>query len=150
MTNLIGPRRSKEVELTRADRATRRLEKVVFVLGCIRIGLGVGEIVAPREIRRRIGGPRWPVLMRLKGLREISAGVGLLQHKGPAGTPTPVGTLGLAALLAAPIARRAARRRVRGAAIAVAGVTALTVILVRFKTPAIPATTAQEREFRAI
>jgi len=74
----------REVSLPRA----RRADKLAQGLGWFSIGLGVAQIVAPRGVARLIGvkdADNHTGLMRACGLREISAGIGLLTDPKPTG-----------------------------------------------------------------
>jgi uncharacterized membrane protein len=52
-------------------------------LGWVSIGLGLAEILAPRQIGRAVGNPCRPGVTRLMGLREIATGAGLLASRRP-------------------------------------------------------------------
>ncbi|MDB5757996.1 MAG: cyclase/dehydrase [Burkholderia sp.] len=52
-------------------------------LGWVSIGLGLAEILAPRQLSDAMGVRNHPTLMRALGLREISAGVGLFASRQP-------------------------------------------------------------------
>jgi L-ascorbate metabolism protein UlaG (beta-lactamase superfamily) len=54
---------------------SRRLARA---LGWFGVGLGLAEVVAPRRLGKLIGAPGREWLLRVMGLREIAAGVGLL------------------------------------------------------------------------
>jgi uncharacterized membrane protein len=74
----------REVDLVKS----RRGDRLAQGLGWFSIGLGVAQIVAPRGVSRLIGvkdadGNR--ALMRAVGMREISAGIGLLSDPKPTG-----------------------------------------------------------------
>lgn len=99
-------------------------------LGWFSIGLGVAQLLAPREMSRAIGVGDHAALMRLLGMREIGTGLALLRQQ----EPTPwvearvvgdVMDLGLLALAA--YSANANRDRITGATMAVAGITALDV-----------------------
>ena len=54
-------------------------------LGWFSIGLGLAEVIAPRDLARLTGFSGEPrVLLRLFGLREMASGVGLLTQHRPA------------------------------------------------------------------
>jgi uncharacterized membrane protein len=98
-------------------------------LGWFSIGLGVAAVVAPRLVCW-LSGTRSPVLMRLVGTRELTAGIGILtqRDRGPWLWSRVVGdTFDLAALSVA-LARGGRRGRTSFAITAVAGVTALDVL----------------------
>jgi len=52
-------------------------------LGLFSIGLGLWETTAPQDVAERTG-VRYPNLLRAYGLREMSAGVGILSSERPA------------------------------------------------------------------
>lgn len=58
--------------------------KVARGLGWFSIGLGVAEVVAPGAINRSLGMREHNALVRGYGLREIAAGLGILNLKHPA------------------------------------------------------------------
>lgn len=100
-------------------------------LGWFSIGLGLAELLAPRQLSRATGTRGRPLLVRALGMREIASGVGILSRKQPsnwlwsrvAGDAMDLALLGMAA--AGP---RARRNRVAIAAAAVAGVTVLDLL----------------------
>src|SRR3954471_18313965 len=53
-------------------------------LGWFSIGLGMAELLAPREMAR-LGGVRQEGLLQAYGLREIATGIGILSSPQPAG-----------------------------------------------------------------
>jgi uncharacterized protein YjeT (DUF2065 family) len=95
------------------------------------VGLGLAELLAPKPLARLIGVDEDnDNLIRLLGLRELGAGVGIMQGNSGiflwsrvAGDAIDLGLLG-----AALRSRRSERKRVIGAIAAVAGVTVLDVI----------------------
>jgi len=94
-------------------------------LGWFSIGLGLAELVAPRAMAE-LTGVRNPALLQTYGLREIATGIGILTSDRPAGwlwARVAGDAMDLATLAAAEDGGRAA-----GAALAVAGVTALDVM----------------------
>src|SRR4051794_4635411 len=57
-------------------------------LGLFSLGLGTAQIAAPRAVAQLIGlrpGAASQVLLRLVGVREVAAGVGILTQRRPAG-----------------------------------------------------------------
>jgi uncharacterized membrane protein len=60
-------------------------EQLARMLGWFSIGLGIAEIVAPRQLAQMIGVENKPGIFRLMGLREIGSGVGILSQEQPAG-----------------------------------------------------------------
>lgn len=60
-------------------------EQLARFLGWFSIGLGLAEIVAPRQLAGLIGVDHKPGVFRLMGLREIGHGVGILSQDQPVG-----------------------------------------------------------------
>ena len=60
-------------------------EKMATALGWFSVGLGLAQLVAPREVARMIGIGEHNILMRLCGARELATGVGILTQERPAG-----------------------------------------------------------------
>jgi uncharacterized membrane protein len=112
-----------------AKRETR--ERVAHGLGWFSIGLGLLELLAPRQLSKIIGAPPRTGLMRLLGLREIASGVGILTQAQPApwlksrvaGDVMDLGLLGVASL-----SSESSGGRLACATAAVAGVTVLDVL----------------------
>jgi uncharacterized membrane protein len=106
----------------------RRLARA---LGWFSIGLGVAEIVAPRQLARMIGTPPRTGVLRALGAREIASGVGILSRPRSAGwmwSRVLGDAMDLALLGAARRMCGADRERLTAATAAVAGVTALDVL----------------------
>ncbi len=114
-------------------------------LGWFSIGLGLLEVLAPHAVARMSGldrtagrrsawsggGGDYSTLLRLFGLREIGAGLGILGREQPAGWlwgRVAGDLLDLAVLGSAFASPRADRTRLTAATAAVAGVTALDVL----------------------
>ena len=101
-------------------------------LGFFSLGLGLAEVCAPHGMARLIGFRLNPEIIRLYGLREIASGIGILSDDRPAAWlwgRVAGDTLDLATLAAAyNEAGPDDRKRLIGAAAAVAGVTVLDVI----------------------
>lgn len=100
-------------------------------LGWFSIGLGAAELLAPKRMSKFIGLSDHATLIRLMGVREIAAGIGVLTEDTPARSMTArVGgdALDLALLGAGLISSKSQRGRVLAATAAVAGVTALDII----------------------
>ena len=57
------------------------MRKLARGLGWFSIGLGVAEVVAPEKLSKALGIERRKGLVRLFGLREIAAGVGILAER---------------------------------------------------------------------
>jgi uncharacterized membrane protein len=60
-------------------------DQLARFLGWFSIGLGIAEIVAPRQLAQLIGVENKPGVFRLMGLREIGSGVAILSQEQPAG-----------------------------------------------------------------
>ena len=60
-------------------------DQLARLLGWFSIGLGIAEIVAPRQLSEMIGVENKPGVFRLLGLREIGHGIGILSQEQPAG-----------------------------------------------------------------
>jgi uncharacterized membrane protein len=100
-------------------------------LGWFSIGLGAAELFAPKRMSKLIGLSNHANLIRMMGVREIAAGIGVLSEDTPSRSMTArVGgdALDLALLGAGLISGKNQRGRVLAATAAVAGVTALDVI----------------------
>lgn len=55
-------------------------------LGVFSIGLGLAELLAPRQVARFIGlRDEWPLLLRTLGVRELISGLGIMTRRRPAG-----------------------------------------------------------------
>ncbi len=115
-------------------RDNRRTEILANSLGWFSIGLGVAEMIAPRQMGRLIGlhnPDRRTGMLRSYGIREVAAGVGILSGRGRAGWMwgRVAGDLvDLTSLGAAFASRGADRPKVAAATAAVLGVTALDVL----------------------
>ncbi len=109
-------------------------ERLARVLGLFSIGLGLTQILAPRNVARAIGfddDDRSSRTMRAVGVREIASGIGLLTRQQPAGfawARVAGDALDLVLLGGAYTSRRSDRRRVAAAAAAVLGVAALDLL----------------------
>jgi len=127
----MPPRASASHTARRRD----SVDQLAIGLGWFSIALGAAELLAPRALDRAVGAEMYPSLTRFCGLREITAGVGLLTQPDPApwlwarvaGDAMDLALLGLAM----PDADDDERARLAGAALAVAGVTALDVFAAR-------------------
>jgi uncharacterized membrane protein len=60
-------------------------EQLARFLGWFSIGLGITEIIAPRQLAEMIGVENKPGLFRLMGIREIGSGIAILSQEQPAG-----------------------------------------------------------------
>ncbi len=101
-------------------------------LGWFSIGLGLAEVIAPRQLGRLIGiRKEHRFLMRVLGLREITSGIGLLTQRRPAGWVwSRVGgdAMDLALLGASMSASSPPMGRLAVTTAAVAGVTAVDLL----------------------
>jgi len=110
---------------------TRALSRAVKGLGWFSVGLGLTQLIAPRALARVIGAPdgaRTRKLIRALGVRELTAGIGLLTQRRPARwlwARVAGDVIDLALLGNLLRSRRARGARVGGALVAVAGVTLL-------------------------
>ncbi|MBN9517087.1 hypothetical protein J0H58_00990 [bacterium] len=106
-------------------------------LGLFSLGLGLWEVLAPRDVAHRTGTP-YPALVRGYGLREVAAGLMILGSRRPAAglwARVAGDALDLAALAAAYAEGNAdQRRKAAETAAAVLGVTALDVVCARQHT----------------
>lgn len=68
-----------------AGRTEHGSERMATALGWFSIGLGVAQVLAPREVARLIGVSERNGLMRACGAREIATGIGILTQERPAG-----------------------------------------------------------------
>lgn len=101
------------------------LDRSATALGWFSLALGAAELLAPRLLSNRLGLRGRATLMRLYGLREVGAGVGLLSKRNRSAwlwARVAGDALDLATLAAA----RPTRGRALGLA-AVAGVTVLDI-----------------------
>jgi hypothetical protein len=113
------------------ERASASADALARGLGWFSIGLGVAELVAPRQLTRMLGMDGNEALVQSYGAREIATGVGILASQQPA--PWIWGRVGgdvldLATLAAGLDAENPKRGNVGLALAAVAGVTALDVL----------------------
>lgn len=100
-------------------------------LGWFSIGLGAAEVFAPKKLGELIGVNNHKTLIRMMGVREIAAGIGVLTEDRPSKSMTArVGgdALDLALLGAGLASRNSNKGRVIAATAAVAGVTALDIL----------------------
>jgi uncharacterized membrane protein len=106
-------------------------EQIANGLGWFSIGLGLAEVLAPKAFANLIGSEgRHTVLIRFMGLREITAGIGILTNRRPAHwvwARVAGDALDLACLGAAFSSPKADHGKLKAATAAVIGVTALDV-----------------------
>lgn len=106
-------------------------EQIANGLGWFSIGLGLAELLAPKTFARLIGAEgKHTGLIRFMGLREITAGVGILTTPRPAGwvwARVAGDAIDLACLSAACVSSKADRGKLTTATVAVLGVTALDI-----------------------
>jgi uncharacterized membrane protein len=104
-------------------------ERLAQALGWFSLGLGLSEVLSPGALGGMLGIRNHKTLTRVMGMREITAGVGILSQRRPtgwvwgrvAGDALDLALLGAAAIVSSK------RGRVAAAAAAVAGVTALDI-----------------------
>jgi uncharacterized membrane protein len=104
--------------------AANRPDGLARALGLFSLGLGVTQLLAPRALGRAIGVGEHPRIMRGLGMREITSGVGILADERPAEwlwSRVAGDVMDLALLSRAMDDRDGSRKRVVGAAAAVAG-----------------------------
>jgi uncharacterized membrane protein len=112
-----------------ADAAQKRpVMGTALGLGWFSLGLGAVELFAPNALAKMIGVPAYTGLIRLCGLREIGAGLGLLSRRNPRmwmWSRVAGDAMDLSLLAGAMSSSEADRARVAGATAAVIGVSAL-------------------------
>jgi len=84
-TNPDNPLEKFGSPLKRASRSINNpyATSLTTALGWVSIGLGLTQILAPRQLAEAIGVSDHPTMMRSLGLREITAGVGILASREP-------------------------------------------------------------------
>src|SRR5215216_6127735 len=106
-------------------------ERLATGLGWFSIGLGLAEILAPKGLARLIGTEgKHTGLIRLMGLREITAGIGILTNRRPTQwvwARVAGDALDLTCLSIALLSDDSDKARVTLATAAVVGVTALDI-----------------------
>ncbi len=110
---------------------TRGEARLAQGLGLFSVGIGLAELLFPRQLANAIGVKERPLLLRVLGLRELASGVGVLAQDRPAAalwSRVAGDALDLALLGVAMGSDESDRVRVATAAAAVSGVTALDVL----------------------
>lgn len=104
-------------------------QRLAQALGWFSLGLGLSETVSPGALGRMLGLSNHKALTRIMGLREITAGIGILSRRRPAGWVwgRVAGDALDLMLLGAAAIPSTKRKRVAAAAAAVAGVAALDI-----------------------
>src|SRR5688572_15371220 len=101
-------------------------------LGWFSIGLGLAELIAPRRIEKCVGAPgNYKILTPMLGVREITAGLGILTQDKPKEWlwSRVIGdVMDLALLGAAFASKKSDPKRLAIATTMVAGVTALDIL----------------------
>ncbi len=119
---------NQRLSIARKDESA---EQIANGLGWFSIGLGLAELLAPKAFARLIGAEgKHTGLIRFMGLREITAGVGILTTPRPAGwvwSRVAGDAIDLACLSAACVSPEADRGKLTAATVAVLGVTALDI-----------------------
>jgi uncharacterized membrane protein len=106
-------------------------ERVAQGLGWFSIGLGIAQVVAPRQVARLIGtrgDTRDSLIMRFVGVREIGAGIGILLRNRPTGwlwARVAGDVMDLTLLGAALTSDRTEKERLSAATASVVGIVAL-------------------------
>jgi uncharacterized membrane protein len=106
-------------------------EQMAKALGWLSIGLGVTELLAPRQLGRLIGAGSYSRWLPLLGLREIASGIAILSDRRPTGgvlSRVAGDAIDLAFLAAAANSRGASGTRLAAAAAGVMGVTTLDIV----------------------
>jgi uncharacterized membrane protein len=106
-------------------RTTAQRDKLATGLGWFSIGLGLAEILAPRELARLIGVRHRPGVFAALGARELLSGVGILAQRRPTGWlwSRVAGDIMDLSLLGVAISERGSEKeRIEATAGAVAGV----------------------------
>jgi uncharacterized membrane protein len=117
------------------DGQSRALRRTAQGLGWFSVGLGLAELLAPRQLGRFVGvrdNPRARLTLRAMGLRDLAAGTGILVRPRPAGwmwARVAGDAIDLALLGLALGGKRANRSRIPAAIASVAGVTALDLLV---------------------
>jgi hypothetical protein len=70
-------------KLTSRGMNSRDATPLTAALGYVSIGLGLTQVLAPRQLSQAIGVGSHTAMMRSLGLREIAAGVGILNSDQP-------------------------------------------------------------------
>lgn len=125
-------RRQLDPYAHRRELHARHVSPLATGLGWFSIGIGVVQLVAPRQLGRAIGLEARPMVMQAMGAREIASGIGILSRPGRsgwlwsrvAGDAIDFGVLAVTARKA----DREQQRRIAVLAAAVAGVAALDVM----------------------
>ena len=133
VTLTIDPEQSEWVANDKIVPANSKLSALTRGLGWFSIGLGLSEMLAPRQLSRAIGVPhRRDLLLPLLGVRELVSGVGILAQRDKARTWVKSRVLGdmidLSLLGAAFSSRKRDPVRLAVATAAVAGVTLLDIL----------------------
>ena len=126
-----------------------RPDGLARALGIFSLGLGVTQLVAPRALGRMIGVGEHPRLMRGLGMREITSGVGILSNDRPAEwlwSRVAGDVMDLALLSRALDDEERDRRRILGAAAAVAGALLIDAYAAQRMSRSATAGAARERE----
>ncbi|HVL76610.1 MAG TPA: SRPBCC family protein [Noviherbaspirillum sp.] len=110
---------------------------IVQALGWFSVGLGLAQLLAPRQMSRAIGAGDHPHMMRACGTRELASGIGILTQRRPATwlwSRVAGDALDLFLLGAAARSPHARRTRIGMVGAAVAGIAVLD-LLTSMKAP---------------
>jgi uncharacterized membrane protein len=124
----FADRRQDEGTYQQSSFENRNADQLARFLGWFSIGLGLAEVLAPRQLSQMIGVENKPGLFRLMGFREIGHGVAILSQDQPAGAvwSRVVGDLVDLALLGTQLdSNNPEREKTLAATMSVLGVTAL-------------------------
>ena len=133
VSTTIDPEQSEWSADDKLAQANPKLRALTRGLGWFSIGLGLSEMLAPRQLSRAIGlAERRDLLLPLLGVRELLSGVGILARRDQATTWVKSRVLGdmidLSLLGAAFTSRKSDPVRLAVATAAVAGVTLLDIL----------------------
>lgn len=129
----IHDREVKSAPWHDSDFVASEKDPITNFLGWLSIGLGLAELFAPQKLARLIGIDEddHTTLLRAYGVRELAAGVGILTRPKPTywmWNRVLGDTIDLASIRRAMISEGSDNSRLKLAALAVAGVTALDIV----------------------
>jgi uncharacterized membrane protein len=121
----------KEDHFMASNNGSTEWRQIAQALGWFSIGLGLAQVIAPRQLARAIGVKERPILFRLLGMREIASGMGILgrnKQAGWVGSRVAGDLMDLGLLGAAAMINPKSRGKIAVAASAVAGVSVLDAV----------------------
>lgn len=108
------------------------MEKVALALACAKVGIGLGQMLAPQLISKWMGRPHRPVRTRVSGFRHFTAGMGILKDLQAGSTQLPVGAMmSLAGMVGGTLVRRTVRRNAAVVLAVTAGAAAAGIVIAR-------------------